>query len=126
MGIIVRFCHIVQLNINYPYSTAVTCVSARVRALIDGFLCRSLKLLLLMSTAAENVLQHCDNLLQDIISFKGTYRRGYTTDVPGTDYPKVQEHTKGDDIWTFYRSVQTERTSIEKVISNRLHADNRQ
>jgi hypothetical protein len=34
----------------------------------------------------------------------------------GHDPPPTPEHTKGDDIWTFYRSVQTEFTSIEKVI----------
>lgn len=79
-----------------------------------------------MSTEADNVLQHCDHLLQDIISFKGTYTRGGTANIPGTDYPKAKELLKGDDIWTFYRSVLAERTSIEKVFSYKLHADNRQ
>ena len=81
---------------------------------------------LMMSTEADNVLQHCDDLLHDIISFKGARRRSCTANGPGTDYPKAQEHTKGDDVWTFYRSVQTERISIEKVISNRIHTNSRQ
>jgi hypothetical protein len=44
----------------------------------------------------------------------------------GSDLPAAPEHTKGDDVWTFYRSVLAEYTSIEKVPSRLIQADSRQ
>jgi len=35
--------------------------------------------------------------------------------MPGSELPAAPEPTKGDDVWTFYRSVLAEYTSIEKV-----------
>lgn len=35
----------------------------------------------------------------------------------GSDLPPAPEHTKADDVWSFYRSVLAEYTSIEKVLS---------
>jgi hypothetical protein len=67
-----------------------------------------------MSADPENVLQQCYNLLEDIRIYKGIYLYPIHPD-SGSDLPTAPEHTKGDDIWTFYRSVQTERSAIEKV-----------
>ena len=44
----------------------------------------------------------------------------------GSDLPAAPEHTKGDDVWTFYRSVLAEYTSIEKVLSRLVQTDCRQ
>lgn len=68
-----------------------------------------------MASEGEDVLQRCKDLLEDIKQFKGVSFRVLSTHIQGCEIPADVGQNKGDDIWMFYKAVQTEVAAVTKV-----------
>ena len=80
--------------------------------------------LLTMASEGEDVLKRCKDLLEDIKQSKGVLSSVMPTNVQGNEIPADLGQNKGDDIWMFYKSVQTEVSAIAKVLHSKEYQIN--